>query len=169
VASYQTAAATEANVVTGDDRGSTRGTQQQLFRVNDLGAYGDVTVYYTGQRLPEAHPGQTPPTEAARDPRPRFVGPILDALERDGCDWWVVVLANGPVFDLPDFSIDLDAAGPSRWERRLLLVRTDPKPDDESWSPLVFRYRDADAPEVVVRPLVRLFPPPPLTRGSRCP
>jgi hypothetical protein len=100
---------------------------------------GTATTYYLGEKSRTDH--------FPIPPRPRLVGPILDAL---GPETRVLVVANGPTYDLNDY---LDT-----WAGRVVVVRLDNGPaEDRRWP--VVRFAPGDDPEAAVRRLIDLSSP----------
>jgi len=89
-----------------------------------LASFAEVNTYFLGRSSRAAVTGQPPPSQPPEISRPRLIGPLLEALEpRDQ----VLILTDGPVADLSDFS-------PTHWPRRSLLVfRKDACQVDGDW------------------------------------
>jgi len=94
-------------------------------------------TYYLGRSRVVSHQGQPPPSEPARRPLQRLIGPILE----QSPSGLAVVVTTGAIRDLADFRA-------TDWKGRLVLVSTDD--EDESYWPLTFHYRVGDRPQAIV-------------------
>lgn len=94
-------------------------------------------TYYLGRSRAVSHEGQPPPTEPARRPLQRLVGPILERAPKGRA----VVVTTGSIRDLGDFRA-------TDWKGRLILVTTDD--ENESDWPLTFHYRSGDPPHAII-------------------
>jgi hypothetical protein len=95
-------------------------------------------TYYLGRSRVVSHQGQPPPTEPARRPLQRLIGPILEQSPSGRA----VVVTAGAIRDLADFR-------PTDWKGRLVLVTTDDEVEESNW-PLTFHYRVGDRPQAIV-------------------